>query len=456
LLEAARATGALGAQDAIVATIGLGEVHLALGDVARGSALLEGAWDEARAIDAWDLAAEVALAFSRIGLLPTPDSGAARADQAEVAFARLSEADPFRRGLLATYLYNILAFVDEHRAASYLDEAVRMAERDPALAPYVDVCVLRRDVETGREPTVAVHTAAALARRDRRTNPLAAAMAEVLGASAAVAAGEALDGAVLDRLVVEGRELGRADVTHYAMSITSLVDSVGRDARRAERSVGAAQEFGAAAGLPVAGTVGLLQGAAIRRETQRAHEIRPMLEFATSAGYAPFPLLLAEARLADGDTAGATELVAGVLDGLADLPSWARASSAALAVEVTDVLGTEVAQRDVADLTSILASHSGQMVVLALVAMHLGPADRYIARLAVRSGDLDRALDRIQAARELAAAAETVLWSGWCAVDEAVIRARRGEPAGGLLDEATGVARALGSLRLAAAVDAAR
>mgnify|MGYP003352687189 CR=1 FL=1 len=46
----------------------------------------------------------------------------------------------------------------------------------------------------------------------------------------------------------------------------------------------AAQEFGAAAGLPVAGTVGLLQGAAIRRETQRAQmkrARRPAVPFAT-------------------------------------------------------------------------------------------------------------------------------------------------------------------------------
>ena len=142
-------------------------------------------------------------------------------------------------------------------------------------------------------------------------------------------------------------------------------------------------------------------------------------------------------------------------EGIEEVPGWARPSTAMLVVDADPSVSGESAE-DLARIEAVLAPHTGQMVALAMVSMHLGPADRALANLAVRRGDLDAALDRILAATAQADAASAVLWSGWCARDEAAIRAARGEPFAALLDEAAGVTRALGSRRLGRAVEALR
>lgn len=457
LLEAAQVVSGDDAESTIGIAITLGEVHLALGDVARGSAMLEAAWDDARAVGAWGLAAEVALAFSRVGLTPTPGSGAARAEQATVAFEQLGDADPFRRGLLATYLYNLLSFADEHRALEYLAEAERMMHIDPSLAPYVEVCLLRREVKVGADLVAVKTRCETFVREVGTSNPHAGAIAATLEIVATVRSGTPVAAAAVQRVIDDGRMLGRADVQHYGFAINAILSIVCESATAARRAVLSAQEFGTAAGLPAAAHVGLLQLATVLRETLGLDEIRPLLDAVAGSNFLVLELLLADAQGAAGERTAAISTCESVLERVGTVPVWARAGTAALAVDVIASVAPDLLADHGAELAPMLDPFAGQMVVFAMVGLHLGPADRALAAIAAARGSLDEALARVEAAAAVAARSGAVLWQGWCAADEAMIRASLGDApaAEEARRRAARAARAYGSRRLARSIAAA-
>lgn len=451
LLEAAQGVAGDDVEASIEIAIALGEVHLALGDVARGSAMLEAAWDEARAVGAWGQAAEVALAFSRVGLTPTPGRGAARAEQATVAFEQLGDADPFRRGLLATYLYNLLSFSDERRALEFLAEAERMMHCEPSLVPYVEVCLLRREVEVGPD------SAAIQARCERfvgefgSSNPHAGAIAATLEIVATVRSGQEVAPAAVQHVIDEGRMIGRADVQHYGFAIDALLAIARESATAARRAVLSAQEFGTAAGLPAAGHVGLLQLATVLRETLGLGEIRPLLDAASGSNFLVLELLLADAQAVAGDRSESRSTCESVLERIGTVPAWARAGTAALAVDVITSVAPDLLADHGTELARILDPFSDQMIVFAMVGLHLGPADRALAAIAVAQGALDDALARVRLADAVATRSGSVLWQGWCAADQAAIHAEIGDAGSSeaARRRAERVARAYGSHRLA-------
>ena len=127
-----------------------------------------------------------------------------------------------------------------------------------------------------------------------------------------------------------------------------------------------------------------------------------------------------------------------------------RAFMAVMASETVGLVGDE-------DLTRViereLDPYSGRLFVAPTAIYTLGPYDRVLGLCALARGDLDLAVERLQAARLLAEKFGLAIWEPRAAVHEADARLRRGgrsdvDAAAELLDSVDRSAASIGSALL--------
>ena len=160
------------------------------------------------------------------------------------------------------------------------------------------------------------------------------------------------------------------------------------------------------------------------------------------------------------ESSAARERLVTTWDGLADLDdsAWERTPLMALAVDLAGELGEPIPPALRSRVEQALLPTSGRMIVFAGVAMHLGPGDLHLGRLARDGRDPAEAVESLRSAAALARRAGLGLWACWCDVWLAIELCRATEPTA--VDEATALlagarraARRNGWVRLGRAVE---
>ena len=190
----------------------------------------------------------------------------------------------------------------------------------------------------------------------------------------------------------------------------------------------------------------------LRRERGDLGALRPLLErmapSVSGAGDPNFDILLGLADLDAGDPAAARAML-GELAGAGferQLRNQAKAPLLALAAEGCARLGITAA---VAPVTAELAPWAGRNLVVGSGAACAGSATHYLGLMAALAGDLDLAVERLEAAGAQHEAWRVAPYLARSRAAEAAVRTRRGAPgdagrAATLLGEARAVATAAG------------
>jgi DNA-binding SARP family transcriptional activator/tetratricopeptide (TPR) repeat protein len=379
------------------------------------------------------------------------------ADVAKVveALALLPDRDSWVRARLLIWAVWVLLYGDDPaRAHPYLDEALAIAERldDPqALAAALQV-----------RHALLVAELAPLEERDRvrariRQLPIKLTRYEgtlINGASVFDDLIEHGDLAVLrrelDRYRRDADEVGRPYDRWSARSIRFVTESWTGDLDAAEAAMTEASTLGQSLGIGVSQGLSSAHLLMLAWERDQLGPLVEIVEAMAAAAAEPtfWQPVLALTYQAAGRPDDARRTVMELRDGFPQIRHpQPRAAIAVLASETVGLAGDDVLTRVI---EQELEPRSGRLFVAPTAAYTFGPYDRMIGLCAMARGDLDLAVERLQAARLLAEKFGMAIWEPRAAVHEADARLRRGgrsevDAARELLDSVDRSAAAIGS-----------
>jgi DNA-binding SARP family transcriptional activator len=266
----------------------------------------------------------------------------------------------------------------------------------------------------------------------------------------------------LDRYRRDADEIGRPYDRWSARSIRFVTEIWSGDLDAAEVAMNEAATLGASLGIGVAANAASAHLLVLAWERDQFGELVSFIEGGAAAAVQPlhWTPVVALAYHAAGRDDDARRMLTTLRGGYPEIRHpQPRAFMAFMASETVGLVGDD-------DLTRViereLEPHSGRLFVAPTAIYTLGPYDRALGRCAMARGDLDLAVERLQAARLLAQKYGLAIWEPRAAVAEADARFRRGgrsdvEAARELLELVDRSAEAIGSAlleRLAADVRA--
>jgi DNA-binding SARP family transcriptional activator len=257
----------------------------------------------------------------------------------------------------------------------------------------------------------------------------------------------------LDRYRRDADEIGRPYDRWSARSIRFVTEIWSGDLDAAEVAMNEAATLGASLGIGVAGGAASAHLLILAWERDLFGHLVSFIEEGAAAAIQPmfWVPVLALGYQAAGRDDDARRTVCALKDGYPQVRHpQPRAFMAVMASETVGMVGdddlTRVVERELEPL-------SGRLFVGPTAIYTLGPYDRMLGLCALARGDLDLAIDRLQAARLLAEKFGLAIWEPRAAVAEADARLRRGsrsdtETARELLEQVDRSAETIGSALL--------
>ena len=438
----------------------LGTVLVSLGSFVQARPVLLRTAEAARDAGRWSVVADTVEGLGRIG---QPHQGPdLEAYETLVSDALGGLLDDVRRGRLESLAFHIHSGPDPVRAEHHLGRLAELTRREPALRHVLDVCRFRHEVEHGSDVDGCVRTGPRLARRMRCDgDEFAALIIDVLTLSAQLRLGRPIAPSEVDTAAARAAALGRPDIGLVCELITSAVATWSRPTHAADAIVAAASDLAFSTGDSAHALAAVLHTFSLRREQGRASVMLPaLLALSGTYDHPALDCLIGMCHHELRERSAARERMVSTWDGLADLDvsAWERTPLMALAVDLAGELGEPIPPALRSRVEQALLPISGRMIVFAGVAMHLGPGDLHLGRLARDGGDPAEAVESLRAAAALARRAGLDLWACWCDVDLATALRRRGGPgeseeANRLTRSAHRAARRGGWVRLGRAVE---
>jgi tetratricopeptide (TPR) repeat protein len=232
----------------------------------------------------------------------------------------------------------------------------------------------------------------------------------------------------LERYRADADELGRPYDRWSARAVRFVLEMWKGDLEAAEVAMAEADSLGLTLGVEVSRGAAAGQLLLLAWERDQLGAGVPLLEQLVASAPSPYtwhaPLALGYLELGRIDDAVEAARVLPQLIG-ETTHNQARVAVAIIAAEVTDAVRlpelTEAAE-------AALLPYAGRIRAQPTGVMCLGPYDRPLGICALARDDLDTAVSRFVAARELAARCELALWEPRSALGEADARLRRGGP----------------------------
>jgi hypothetical protein len=254
----------------------------------------------------------------------------------------------------------------------------------------------------------------------------------------------------LERYRRDADELGRPYERWSARAMRFVVEMWGGDLEAAEAAMAEADSLGQSLGVEVSRTAASGHLLLLTWERDEIAGAVPLVEqlVATAPTPGPWMPVLALAYLEAGRIDDARAAAAEVPDLLRATPhNQNRAAMATVAAEVVDAVRDDALT---AALEAALLPHAGRLRVSPTAVLTLGPYDRFLGLCALARDDLDAAVDRFLASRQLSRKFGLAIWEPRSGVWEAEARLRRSAPgdrdlAEDLLLEAAEAASSIGS-----------